>query len=218
MKVSKRDIKLLLILGGLLSFLLLYFCVFTPFQEKTDTVKQEIATMEPQLAEMELHYKKLATYEQGVKEARSGIDDELKRYPTKIENEDFLSYLMDWEKKIGFNIDSVAFDEPGLLNQFSCVVDQNGEDLTTQVSAYRTGVTAAGEITYPQMKEAIDYFYASLENTALDSVSVSFNAETGLLTGSFGISKYYIGWQDAPYAPKPLPYVSKGVADPFGTT
>ena len=56
MRIAKRDLKLLLILAGLLIFILLYMLVFNSFQSKTDAVKAKIAELEPQVQELENHY------------------------------------------------------------------------------------------------------------------------------------------------------------------
>lgn len=218
MKISKRDIKLLLILAGLLIFLLLYFTMFTHYQEKSAEVHTAISELEPQLAALEEQYLNLATYEQGIEDSRTAIAEQLTHYPADIENEDFLVYLLDMEKKVGLTMDSVSFDEPGLLLEFPCDVEQDGELKRADLSAYRTGVVMTCTLNYPQLKQGIQYLYDSQQRTALDSVSLSYNAETGGLSGSFSISKYYINWDGAVYEPAIMPKTSKGVSDLFGTT
>lgn len=218
MKVSKRDIKLLLVLAGLLIFLGLYFGMFTRYQEKTAAVNASIGEMEPKLEELEGYYKNLSTDEQGVADAHKAIQNELEFYPAGIKDEDFLVSLLDMEKKIGFTMESVSFDAPSLLLQFPCAVGQQSEETVVDMSAYRAGVVMTNQLTYPQLKQCIDYIYNSPQRTALDSVSVSFNSETGKLTGSFSIAKYYLTWDGAKYTPANLPIVNKGVADLFGTT
>jgi Tfp pilus assembly protein PilO len=71
MKLSKKDAQLLIILGGLLVFLALYMMVFNHFQTKSDEVAQNIATLEPQLQELESEYANLATYQNGIEQYRS---------------------------------------------------------------------------------------------------------------------------------------------------
>ena len=66
MKISKRDAELLLALAGLVVFLLLYLFVFNTFQTRTDTVQQEITTLQPQLQQLEDIYANLATYQSGI--------------------------------------------------------------------------------------------------------------------------------------------------------
>ncbi|MDD3347406.1 hypothetical protein [Oscillibacter sp.] len=218
MKISRNDLKMLLVLAGLVVFLALYFGIFLPFQEKTETVNAAISQLEPQLAELEDYNRDLATYEQGVKDYRRTIKNELAFYPADVKDEDFLVYLLDMEKKIGFTMESVTFDAPGMLLQFPCVVEQDGADEIADLTAYRIGAVMTGQLSYPQLKQCIRYLYESPTRTALDTVSVSYNAETGLLSGSFNISKYYLTWDSAKYMPAALPGSGKGVSDLFGTT
>lgn len=217
MKISKRDTKLLLILAGLLVFLAAYMGLFNPYQAKADAVAAESVQLEARVAELESLYLHLGTYEQGIEEYRDTVARQLEKYPANIENEDFLSYLLTMEKRQGITIESVSFDAPALISEFSAVVEQDGEDVPVTMSAYRTGAVMSGQMNYAQLKSVVDYLYDSDRQTSLDSVSVSYNSETAALSGSLSIAKYFVSWPDAPYTPEPLPSVNLGVNDLFGT-
>jgi hypothetical protein len=76
---------------------------------------------------------------------------------------------------------------------------------------------ATGQMNYSQLKSVIDYLYAGPTQSSLNSVSVSFNSETGGLTGSLDINRYYITYDGANYVPEPLPDTALGTQDPFNT-
>ena len=63
MRISKRDLKFLLALVGLLAFLALYFLVAQRYQSKTDSVRASVSVLEPQVAELEGYHQNLTTYE-----------------------------------------------------------------------------------------------------------------------------------------------------------
>ena len=86
------------------------------------------------------------------------------------------------------------------------------------MDAYSTDAVVTGQLTYPQLKSVISYLYAGKTQTSLNSVAVSFNAETGGLTGTFDIARYYVNYPGAVYTPEPLPEVALGVTDLFGTS
>jgi hypothetical protein len=218
MKISKRDAMLLLVLGGLLVFLALYMLVFTPFQNKTSAVEQKIAELEPKAQELEQEYLKLADYEAGIEEGRDAVTRELQALPADVREEDMLSYLLTLESRQGIRLESVTFDEPTLLLEFPAVVPSGETDASTTMDAYRTGAVVTAALTYPQLKSVVDYLYNSEKRTALDSVSVSYDAETGALNGSFSIAKYFVKWPEAVYEPEPLPSTPLGRSDLFGTT
>lgn len=218
MKVSKRDAKLLLVLAGLLVFLGLYLGVFNRFQAKADAVRQSINELQPQLDELEQQYLDLAKYEQGIRDYRSSVETELAAYPVGIKEEDFLSWLLRLEAREGIRIDSVSFDAPALLSEFPAVMEKGGADAHTTMDAYRAGVVMVGQMTYPQLKSVVDALYADDVQTSLDSVALSYNMETGKLTGTFAIARYYVQWEDSVYEAEPVPETPLGVNDPFGTT
>ena len=72
MKIAKRDLKLLLILAGLLVFLLLYMLVFNPLQTKIDAVEARNAQLSAQVEDLEAKYLRMAEYEDGIKNYLDG--------------------------------------------------------------------------------------------------------------------------------------------------
>ena len=92
------------------------------------------------------------------------------------------------------------------------------QPVTADVTAYRIGTVMTGELNYPQLKNAIEHLYDSRQRTALDSLSVSYNAETGGLTATFSVAKYLLDWDGAPYSPAAMPRTSLSTSDLFGTT
>lgn len=218
MRISQRDAKLLFVLGGLLIFLILYMGVVTPLQEKTEQVQADIEVLAPELAALEAYQQELPAHERETAQLAETLQAELARYPAAVKEEDFLVYLLDLEAATGAVMDSVTFTAPEIALQFPCIVQQDGKTVTADVTAYRTGVTMTNALNYPQLKHSLAYIYDSPMQAALDEVSVSYNAETGNLNGSFTLSRSAISWSGAEYIPAELPAADKGVFDPFGTT
>ena len=85
------------------------------------------------------------------------------------------------------------------------------------MAAMKTGFSTSCELNYEQMKQLIDYLYATEYCTTLERLSVTYNAETGGLFGSADIAKYFVSSQDYEYVPTEVPEVSLGTSDPFKT-
>ncbi len=218
MKISKRDAQLLIILGGLLVFLALYMLVFNHFQSKSDEVASNIAALQPQLQELETEYANLATYQNGIEQYRTTVARKLEAYPADIKEEDIIAYLTTMEARQGITLNGITFSGATMLNEFPGVIVKDGKDVTTTMDAYSTGAVVTGQLTYPQLKSMLDYIYSSPTQTSVNSVSVSYNAETAGLAGSFDISRYYITYPEAVYTPETLPDTQLGAKDLFGTT
>ena len=218
MKIAKRDLKLLLILAGLLVFLLMYLLVFNPLQTKISDVKAENAQLSAQVEDLEAKYLRMAEYEEGIKASREYVNETLKSFPGDVKEEDILSYLLTMESRQGIRMESVTFNKPELVQQFDMMIQKDGQDVAIPAGAYRANTVMTGTLDYPQAKNVINYLYASDKQTTLNNVTLTYNAETGKLAGSFQLDKYFINWDGAEYVPERVPVVDIGLKDLFGTT
>ena len=218
MKIAKRDLKLLLILAGLLVFLLMYMLVFNPLQSKISSVKAENAQLSAQVEDLESKYLRMAEYEEGIKDSRAYVKETLKRFPGDVKEEDILSYLLTMESRQGIRMESVTFNDPELVQQFNMMTQVDGQDVAVPAGAYRASTMMTGTLTYPQAKNVINYLYESDKQTTLENVTLTYNAETGKLAGTFELSKYLINFDGAEYVPERVPVVDMGLKDLFGTT
>ena len=218
MKIAKRDMKLLLVLAGLLVFLLLYMLAFNPLQSRTEELEAQNAELSAQVVDLEAKYQRMAEFENGILAGRDNVKNALKNYPGDVKEEDILSYLLTMEARQGIRMESVTFNTPELLQQFNMMVMKDGKDTPIPANAYRASTVMTGTLTYPQAKNVINYLYDSAKQTSLESTTLTYNAETGKLTGTFQLAKYFVNWDGAEYVPEPVPVVDLGVSDLFGTT
>lgn len=216
-KLSNRDLNLLLVLAGILVFVLAYFLVFTPYQEKNEALDSKIKAQTSRLSELQAHYDNLATYEQGIADSKASSEAILSRIPAGLKDEDFLLYLMDMHEKAESSLTSVSFDSVSLSGQFTGMDQEQAKVF----SGYRAVTSSTAVLDYSQLKAIIHHIYEDTADlTFLDSVSVTYDSGIGLLDGVFTISKLYgcfEGSEDA-YVPAEVPEVSLGTKDMFGTT
>ena len=218
MKIAKRDLKLLLILAGLLVFLLLYLLVFNPLQTKIDEVEARNAELSAQVEDLEAKYLRLAEYEEGIKASSETVKEILESFPGAVKEEDILSYLLTMESRQGIRMESVTFNEPELVQEFNMMTQVDGQDVAVPAGAYRASTVMTGSLNYPQAKNVINYFYESDKQTTLENATLTYNAESGKLTGTFQLAKYFVNWDGAEYVPERVPVVDMGLQDLFGTT
>ena len=218
MKIAKRDLKLLLILGGLLVFLLLYMLVFNPLQSKISAVKAENAQLSARVEDLEAKYLRMAEYEEGIKTSSETVKEILKNLPGDVKEEDILSYLLTMESRQGIRMESVTFNDPELVQQFKMMTQVDGQDVAVPAGAYRASTVMTGSLNYPQAKNVINYFYKSDKQTTLENATLTYNAQSGKLTGTFQLAKYFVNFDGAEYVPERVPVVDMGLQDLFGTT
>ncbi len=216
MKVSKNELKLLLVFGGLLAFIALYFLVYNNLTTASEEVQAEINMLEPQLQELRSHEVNYQTYVDSIAASKQNIATNLQTHPPKIENEEFLIWMLGWEEANGLELTNIAFTGTTPISQFPLFISNGETEVLTEVETGKTAITTSGSLTYDELKNSIDDIYRYQHETSLDNVAVSFNAETGELMGNFAISKYYINYPGAPYNPITMPSVDLGNANPFG--
>lgn len=218
MKIAKRDLKLLLVLAGLLVFLLAYMLVFNPLQTKIAEVEAENAQLSAEVQDLEAKYLRMGEYEEGIKNSREYVKETLKYFPGDVKEEDILSYLLTMESRQGIQMQSVTFHDPELVQEFNMMTMKDGQDVAVPAGAYRVSTVMGGTLTYPQAKNVINYLYDSEKQTTLENVTLTYNAESGKLTGTFKLAKYFVNWDGAEYIPERVPTVDLGLSDLFGTT
>lgn len=218
MNISKRDLKLILILLSILIFVIAYFAVYSSFNTKAEAVQAEIKTLQPSLAELENHYNNLGAYEQTIETDTRVIADELARYPNAVRSEDLIMYAVNLEDEVGLSVQTAAFSGPQPVMALKGMVDDgNGVVTAMPLMAYRNAMSISATLTYQQLKSMIDYVNYTKNTAKLNTVNVSFNAETGELLGTMILDRYFITGSDTTYHETEVPFTGLGTDNIFGT-
>lgn len=217
MSISKRDQKLLLVLAALAVFLACYLLIIAPINNKKEAVQAQINTLAPQLEELRGYEANQAVYQSETEKIKNSVNAALSQYPSEVRSEDMVMYSTELADKIGISVESISINPPTVLSTFS-IPKQTGQTYEMAANAVlKAGFTVSCKLNYEQMKSLIDYIYKKSKQTTLDSISVSYNSETGNLLGTAAINKYFIVSSDYSYMPTSIPEVSKGIDDLFGT-
>ncbi len=217
-KISKTELKLMLIFGGLLVFIALYFLVYNPTLEENAILDTEIATLQPQLEELKTYEANYETYVANIDTIKANIANQLDLHPSKIEEEEFLVWAIDLEEDNEMDITTVGFGAEQNTANFPLYINTGADtDTMVNIDAGRATLTAVASFSYEEIKNAINDIYSYKHSTALDTITITYNAATGELMGNLAISKYYINYVDAPYTSVPMPTVPVGNDNPFGS-
>lgn len=217
MTISTRDKKLLLVLLGIAIFCAAYFGLYNTFNNKTAAVDSEIAALAPRLEELRGHSANLSTYQAGISEIAEQVDAELAKFPSDVRSEDLLLYGASLESSVGMSVGSMSFSPAEVISQFNVPSsDEAGGVTLIPNAAFRTGLTVSGQMSYAQLKRLVGYIYSTPERTSLESLSVSYNSESGKLDTSATMAKYFICGSEYIYERTKVPSFKAGVSSPFG--
>jgi len=209
-----RTKNIILLIIGIFIFILTYTMGFQKIQEKTAAVQAEVDSQASYVSILKDYHNNLQTYENGIAADKDSINLNLSHLPRGIKTEDFLMYIKTMNEKLGCSLESVSFEDDSYIGEFACVVD----DKNVTAQSMHSGAKFTNYLTYAQVKNLLKYVYEETpELTFVDSVSLTYDSEIALLQGDIALSKFYITYEESQYVPVPVPDVSLGVGDPFGT-
>jgi len=215
MQVTTRDKKLILMIGGLALFLIVYMYVFTPLQNAANQMQSETERLERECRELEIQNTNMQVYEEKIVEYRAAIAEALKLFPVDVKEEDVMSYLLTLQEKNEIELLSVAFNEPLNVVNFDGVMDVEGTDKPVHMVGQQISTTTTAELTYAKLKKVLNYIYETKTQTTLEAVTVVYDSKNEVLNGSFDFSRYTLNYDEAEYKPEKLPEVDLGNDDLF---
>lgn len=213
-QLSMRDINLILALVGVIVVVAVYLLVFQKFNEKNTALDATLAEKEATYQELKQYYLDKSKYITDTEKSKRAINSNLSRLPLGIMSEDFLVYIMDSTSDVQATINAVTFKDETELSSFSTIID--GKNV--ECIGYEVGAGFTGTMSYNGLKEFLRNVYSDdNEITYVDSFSVTAAPESNDLSVNFNLVKYYISYEDGEYIPVPLPSVTIGTNNPFGT-
>lgn len=229
MKVKKSEIQLLIAVIGVLIAVCTYFFVYTKFNERSDTLESQNASLRSQVATLEILDQRKADYIAATEEMKNYIAGFENRYTSNILPEDTIMMVKQMEVNTKAVISSVAFGEdtevPYVAANENTATDTTTTDATSSVvdtteyantQMYEVPVSISLECTYNDFKSLVRYIYNLQERKSIRAVSIGYNAETGTLSGNMNMSSYYLQGTDKTYTEPVIPNVNTGVDTIFG--
>ncbi|MEG2001243.1 MAG: hypothetical protein RR053_07620 [Evtepia sp.] len=216
MKITKRDQNLLLVLAGLVIFFLGYLFVYNTLNTKTDALQSEIDTLRPTLEELHMHEEKLPEYKAVISDDQKLILEQQSRYPNHARPEDLIMYALELQAAVNADPANLSFSDPVPMMELSGLLVDGDALHFTPLSANVSTMTINCQLNYTALKSLIDYLYASDQRTSLDSLSVSYDTETGSLSGAVTVNKFTLSGADDTYLPTAVPDVPLGNTELFG--
>ena len=195
-KISVRVIAVAMAIVGLVFF---WWAMGTKIPEIDAQTAQKVSenttlsNTEKNLAEL---YTNMAFYLDETDRLYKETEDILTEFPTFMYLEDKILYADTLLKTdlSGFNLSQFSYGQSSYLMNVTYGVDgQTMELYSVNLSGRYT------DLTYPQVKELIDYGLNSPQRFVLNSITMAYNERSGYLSGDFSFSTYFIPGQATPY-------------------
>lgn len=265
MKISKRDRMLLLIVGGLLIVLGVYYFVFLNFQEKTEALEKENVVLEDVIGKLKELDKNREQYLADTEKFTEDNERIKAEFPAGMEEEDDILYVDRLENTlselynssvgmpspVGYEltypqVNTISVDEmlQGTANATAATTENAADataantEATADAATDTTGATTEGailtaengtpscqlwyipvtttyEVNYLSLKQLINAVTEDGEKKSLEEVSVTYNEENGILSGTLTSNFYYLSGTDETYSTPDVAGVPTGTSNPF---
>lgn len=230
MKLSKRDVNLLLTFCGILLVVVTYFFIFTKLQEKTEEVEAENERLQVAVTKLENLRSNREFYETETERYKQENAEMKNVYPSAILNADKILYAKKLEDRFGLFVSYLGMNTAETVDVVYPTVDvvSVDDELRGEVTPpapsnpngiylYRHGLEMNIDTGYSGIKNALQYIVNDPEQKSIHALTLTFNENTGVLSGTMSLSMYSMTGTKVVYRRPDFTGISIGTEDIFRT-
>lgn len=206
-QIPKKLERVLLYVGGILLVVMAYVFVFQRMQltnQELETTIMRLQTEESQLLEMKNAQKE---HEQDTKAMAAKITDILEMFPENNLEEDTLLFAKSLEDELEVNVSSLYLAGKNLVQQ--------GEN--SGYILYAHPVEYEFTSGYEDLKKMVGAISGAVSKKNVESITLSYDSETGELSGSMTINEFSMTGDGQSYEAPDISNVNVGNSNPFAT-
>ncbi len=214
MKITRRDLGVIMILVGVIVAFVTYQMYFTDMQTQVEELQNEQKTLKTQIDELQPVVDDAPYYESEMERFQNEISDMMDEFSVDVLYEDGIMYVVELEDNLAISIPSFTAAEASEVQTVEGAGSLAGYNYTLASSSLSFSYTLD---SYDDMKDFINYVYDDEENKrTITDISMVFSSTTGEMTGSVGISTYAMSDGEKTYEEQDLPLDDLGVENIFG--
>ena len=213
MKITRRDLGVIMILVGVLAVFLTYRMYYAGKQTEVDNISKQIVELNSQIKELEPKVEREGTYRKEMENMSSEIKDILKEFKAKQLYEDGIMYIDEMQQKFDILIPSFTVSESTVSRTAEGSV--NGE--AANVILGYSSVNFNGTTKYDEFKNIVNYVYEDKDSKKdILAVSLSFDNKTGIVNLSMNYNVYVMDDGSREYKKQEIPEKDMSVDCIFG--
>ena len=217
MKVSKKELYLLLALLGVGIAFCAWQFGFKKMNAKTDALNAETDVLKVEISQYTAIKDNIDLYTTGIETATNEIANVLHKFPVTVMEEDMIMLGRSLEKVTDDTfVSNITFS--GASNIF--VATSRPVEATTvpiSYSLYNNNILVSFKTSYDGLKEIMDYINENKNRMSVNNFSAAYDEGTGLVSGTTSINMYSVVGTDKEYVQQNLSGVSLGTDNIFGT-
>ncbi|MEF2587898.1 MAG: hypothetical protein U0M55_08490 [Butyrivibrio sp.] len=198
MKITDRDKKLLCVVGAAIIIFCAYYFGCRILINKTQEITETISALNKEHNALKLMLANAKKYTTDTESYNSKYDEILNKYDSGNTQEYSIMLLKEIEDRTGAWISQAGLAQTEEIYTFGEVTTSNPyaeEGSKVYHSDYvgnKTTLTLTYQATYDQFKDMINYINGYKYKFTIDSISMSYTAETDSVSGSLVLTQYAI--------------------------
>lgn len=217
MKVSKKEIYLLVALLGVIIGFCAWQFGFKKINVKTEGLRADTEVLQVEINKYTSVKDNIELYTTGIENATNHIAGVLRDFPSIIMEEDMIMFGRHLEKEFDDTyVSNVTFS--GASNIY-VATSRPVEPTTVPISysLYNNNILVSYQTSYKGFKDIMDYINENKDRMSVNSFTLSYDELTGLVTGSTSVNMFSVSGTDKEYTQQNLSGVSIGTDNIFGT-
>ncbi len=217
--MTKKDIKLSIILVSLIILGLTYQFVYVKNMDKADAIQEDNKKLNLTLADEKSKYLKKESMLKDSKEYSNQINTILNSYGDGASEEKSIMFIRSLEGVADMKINSAAFTKPEyFLTATNSKSSSDKDDVAIEsLNGHKVTITIAFQVSYEGLKKCLDYIDNYSQKCSVGGLTVSFDSETGNLSGTMDITMYHLQGGNRKYTDPVIPSTDIGTSNIFGT-
>lgn len=213
MKGNEKNVLIGMVIVAILLIAASYKFFYSASVEEAERVQAEINTRKTRLDELNAKNANRTQYESAIENSTAIIDTVLSIYGPGNSPEKSIMLIVDMCKKTGLSVYNISFEDNRLIYS-SDTVDENGKP---EIQIYGTGMALTASGGYTQFKKLHDFINSYPERMNLESFTMGFNGQTGLLDSAMYVNMYSVDDKNHVYVAPVIEEIELGTTNIFRT-
>lgn len=215
MKLSDRDLKLLVIFLLAVVIALPIIFVLRPYNKKIDEVNAHITELKERQAFLAKLNENRQFYNDSIALLYSERSKIVENYAKGLRDENTVMFLANTEKQLPIAMRTLSFatEEPVVISEST--INSEGE-MVEGLMAYTSHSTVEYITTYDAFKDFLNYILNSKDKMVISNISADQDDTNGMIQGVFVLDQYAVTGEGRELEPAKIPSMEHGVDNVFG--
>jgi len=219
---QQKKLLLFLLIGAIVA--IPYFFIIQPQMERADFLRSEIRTLEQRRAILEGHRDKMPEYQVALGEMHLMKNEYFAHYPSELPQEATILFIDATEKRLPITMKQIGLSADTLspvtsansANAHAAVMEiASNEPLIEGLNGIKNTTALSYECSYENFKRFLKYIEEYKSRIVIPNMSISFNEETGMVSGSLTLIQYAIDGEGRDRVISKDPFMQLGTPNIF---